>query len=45
MEEFNKYLKGAGLNLVKEVCINKGKLIRFSRNEDFSRAGVASVSK
>ncbi len=39
MEEFNKYLKGTDLNLVKEVCVNKGKLIQFSRNEYFSRAG------
>ena len=39
MDEFNKYLKGANLNLVKEVCVNKGRLIQYSRNEYFSRAG------
>lgn len=39
MKEFNKYLKGADLNLIKEVCINKGRLTPFSRNEYFSRAG------
>ncbi len=39
MEEFNKYLKGADLNWVKEVCISKGRLIQYSRNEYFSRAG------
>lgn len=39
MEEFNKYLKGADLDLVKEVCIDKGRLAQYSRNEYFSRAG------
>lgn len=39
MDEFNKYLKGADLNFVKEVCVNKGRLIQYSRNEYFSRTG------
>lgn len=39
MKEFNKYLKETDLNLIKEVCINKGRLTPFSRNEYFSRAG------
>lgn len=39
MDEFNKYLKGADLNLVKEVCVSKGKLTQYSRNEYFSMAG------
>lgn len=45
MKEFNKYLKETDLNLIKEVCINKGRLTPFSRNEYFSRAGdvVAQV--
>lgn len=39
MDEFNKYLKGTDLNFVKEVCVNKGRLIQYSRNEYFSRTG------
>lgn len=39
MKEFNKYLKETDLNFIKEVCINKGRLTPFSRNEYFSRAG------
>ena len=39
MDEFNKYLKGADFNLVREVCINKGRLTQYSRNEYFVKAG------
>lgn len=39
MDEFNKYLKGTDLNLVREVCVNKGRLTQYSRNDYFSRAG------
>lgn len=43
MEEFNTYLKGADLNLVKEVCVRKGRLTQYSRNEYFSRAGEVTT--
>lgn len=43
MSDFNKYLKETDLNFVREVCINKGKLTQFSRNEYFSIAGDVST--
>lgn len=39
MEKFNKYLKKVNLNLVKEVCVNKGVLTRYARNEYFVKTG------
>ena len=39
MDEFNKYLKGADLNWIKEVCINQGRLIQYARNDYFSKEG------
>ena len=39
MDEFNKYLKGADLNWIKEVCTNQGRLTQYARNDYFSRAG------
>lgn len=39
MDEFNKYLKGTDLNWLREVCVNKGRLTEYSRNDYFVRAG------
>lgn len=36
-------MKGADLNLIKEVCVHKGRLTRYSRNEYFSRAGEVAA--
>ena len=43
MDEFNKYLKGIDLNLVREVCVNKGRLTLYSRNDYFSRVGDVAI--
>lgn len=44
MIEFNKYLKSTNLKLLREVCINKGKLIQFARDEYFVKAGNVATN-
>ena len=39
VDKFNKYLKNTNLNFIKELCVNKGELIQFARNEYFVKSG------
>lgn len=39
MDKFNKYLKHTDFNWIKEMCIKKGELTRYSRNEYFTKTG------
>lgn len=39
MDNFNKYLKDINQSLIKDLCISKGKLIHYLRNEYFVKEG------
>lgn len=42
MLEFNAYLNNIDRDFVKNVCINKGTLVQYKRNEYFSQIGDTS---
>lgn len=39
MDDFNMYLKGANLKLIRDVCMHKGILKQYTRNEYFAKIG------
>lgn len=42
MNEFNPYINNLDLSYLKDICISKGELICYKRNEYFSMAGEAA---
>jgi len=43
MEHFNSYLSNIDGDLIKELCINKGKLIHFNKKEYFLKTGEVNL--
>lgn len=39
---FNSYISNIDKSFIQEICMSKGKLIHFNRNEDFSTMGQTS---
>ncbi len=44
MNEFNPYINSIDLTYLKDICISKGRLVSYKRNEYFSRAGEVASS-
>lgn len=44
MSKFNIYLEGTNLNLIKDVCMHKGTLKQYARNEYFVKSGNVNAN-